>query len=275
MRFFFADDSKQSSPSRAGMGPLAAIGGVHVGHDHLYALQEDIDHLCKNAGFPDGEPFKWSPGKELWMYDRLKYGTRDDFFRQVLQAGQSRGAKAGVVIEDTTKAMANKNTDRHETDVTLMFLERADIEFGRVGEKGIVVVDRPGGGLKDEEAFLGSCVLALEEGTDYWTKEHTAFVVSGPSKFLRLLQLADVVTGCTLAYVSGEPNYAPVTFEHVRPMLATWNGRVGGNGVKIHPDFTYANLYHWLFGDSSINKQGAVVMLPSAQWRYSKSPDKP
>jgi hypothetical protein len=275
VRVFFGDDSKQDAPSRAGMGPLVAIGGVHVGHAELYPLQRRIDALCKQSGFPTGEPFKWSPGKELWMYDHLKDAARNEFFRGILNAAQAHGVGACIVIEDKNGGMATKKVKTHELDGTRLFLERADMELGRVGEKGMVVVDRPGGGLKDQEAFLGSCVDALQEGTDYWKKAHTAFVVSGPSKFLRLLQLADVVVGSTLAYVAGEAAHAPETFQHVRPMLATQKGRVGGNGVKIHPDSWYANLYHWLFGDSSIRKKGATVQLPSDKWRYLNGPDKP
>jgi hypothetical protein len=58
-----------------------------------------------------------------------------------------------------------------------------------------VVVDRPGGNLKQQENLLADCLDTLEAGTVFWTKEYTLFIVSAPSKLLRLLQLADLVTG--------------------------------------------------------------------------------
>lgn len=226
VQFFFADDSKQKSPNRAGMGPLVAIGGAMVSHLALDALQDDIESACRTAGFPDGEPFKWSPGPDLWMHDKLKYGAREKFFRSVLDAACNRGVTAQVIIEDEGYQTATQATT-HELDVTTMFLERADRQFGRAGTKGVVVVDRPGGNLKQQEKFLGDCLDTLEAGTVFWKKEHTLFVVSAPSKLLRLLQLADLVTSCTLAYVSGESSWAPATFKHIKPLLCSGREALG------------------------------------------------
>lgn len=130
------------------------------------------------------------------------------FFRSVLDAAANHTVSALVVIEDTSKGKATK-AKTHELDVTTMFLERADIEFGRAGTKGVVVADRPGGNLKQQEKFLANCLDTLQVGTKFWTKAHTLFVVSAPSRLLRLLQLADLVAGCTLAYVSGESAWLP------------------------------------------------------------------
>jgi hypothetical protein len=274
VRFFFADDSKQTSPSRAGMGPLVAIGGVMVSHREVDALRDDIDGLCDNAGFPAGEPFKWSPGPDLWMHDNLKDANRERFFRRVLKAANDHQTGALVVMEDTNKRTAT-GARSAELDVTTMFLERADIEFGRAGTKGVVVVDRPGGSRKHEEKFLGDCVDMLQAGTDFWQKAHTLFVVSAPSKLLRLLQLADLVTSCTCAYVSGESSWAPTTFKSIRPMFREWQGSVGGTGLKLHPDFLYANLYHWLLGDSQFRRGNAAAPMPLRGRPYADGPDVP
>jgi hypothetical protein len=270
MRFFFADDSKQDSPTRAGMGPLVAIGGVMVSHRELDSLQDAIEESCESAGFPSGEPFKWSPGSELWMHGKPKDADRKGFFRAVLRAARDHDVSVMVVIEDTDMATAT-GAKTHDLDVTKMFLERADIEFGRAGTKGVVVVDRPGGNLKQHDKFLADFLDTLEAGTDFWTRAHTLFAVSAPSKLLRLLQLADLVTGCTLAYVSGESSWAPTTFKRIQPMLCGEKGSVGGTGVKIHPDFRYGNLYHWLLGDSHLRGKP----LPLKTRPYSGSPGVP
>lgn len=233
-----------------------------VSHRGLDGLQDDIEGACKKAGFPTGEPFKWSPGSDLWMHANLKDAARAKFFRSVLKAASDHHVSALVVIADTSKRKATK-AKTHELDVTTMFLERADIEFGRAGTRGVVVADRPGGNLKQQEKFLSDCLDTLQVGTKFWTKAHTLFVVSAPAKLLRLLQLADLVTSCTLSYVSGETNWSPATFKRIEPMLCKEKGSVGGAGVKIHPDFSYANLYHWLLGDTHFRKGiSAAMPLP-------------
>ena len=253
------------------MGPLVAIGGVMVSHTDLASLQDEIDHLCRDAGFPAGEPFKWSPGPDLWMRDNLIGAARADFYEQVLTAARDRNVEALVVIEETNHAPAT-GAATPELDVTTMFLERADTEFGQASTKGVVVVDRPGGDRKDEEKFLAECADTLQAGTDYSRTEHTLFVVSAPSKLLRLLQLADVVTSCTTAHIGGETTWAPSTFHHIEPLLCrSWMGSVGGAGVKLHPDFRLANLYHWLLGDQHFRG----VTLPLTTRKYATSPDVP
>ena len=87
-------------------------------------------------------------------------------------------------------------------------------------------------------------------------------VVSSPSKFIRLLQIADVVVGCTLAIVAGEKRYAPLTFKEIKPMLDKGLGGIGGTGLKIHPDFKYVNLYHWIAGDATYVKNMRGWNLP-------------
>ncbi len=71
MDFIFADDARQQKPSVPGMGPLVAIGGIHVGADHVGPLERELDELCAATGFPDGEEFKWSTGRQTWMRDHL------------------------------------------------------------------------------------------------------------------------------------------------------------------------------------------------------------
>jgi hypothetical protein len=92
--------------------------------------------------------------------------------------------------------------------------------------------------------------------------------VTTDSRLSRLVQLADVLTGCTVAYVGGEEKYAPGTFQRARPIVRSDGGRIGGVGVKIHPDLRY----HWLFGDSHLWKGGVGTDLPIKGRSYSNSP---
>jgi hypothetical protein len=45
MKLIFADDSRQNNPSRPGMGPLVAIGGLSVDAEDVRSLNDSIDAI--------------------------------------------------------------------------------------------------------------------------------------------------------------------------------------------------------------------------------------
>jgi hypothetical protein len=45
-------------------------------------------------------------------------------------------------------------------------------------------------------------------------------------------------------------------------------GRIGGIGLKIHPDFKYANLYHWLVGNTHFHRGSTGFPMPLKGYRY-------
>jgi hypothetical protein len=272
---FVADDAKQRKPTRRGMGPLVAVGGLHVPSDAIRALERDLDQLCRDTGFPRGQEFKWSPDKRSWMRKNLQGDAREQFFVAALERAREAGATALVVIEDARKRPASQYSANAEEDVVTMFLERAHNHLARTGTEAMVVADRPGGGSAAEKRFLANCLETLRSGTDWVIPERLALVLTTDSTLVRLLQLADVVTGSTLAYVSGESTYSPRLFPHVKPLLRQEMGRVGGCGVKIHPDFTYVNLYHWLLGDDYLVRGNVGHPLPEAGRAYPDSADVP
>ena len=274
MDVFFADDSRQRRPSRPGLGSLVAIGGLHVPDKSVRTLERAIDTFCADWGFPPGEEFKWSPGEELWMRTNLVEDRRRDFFKNVLNQGALDGATATVIIEDTGYQCATPEAPNAEVDVTRLFLERVEHLLKRKGTEGIVVVDRPGGGRAAEDKFLANCLETVQSGTKYVKPERIAVnVVSTPSKLIRMLQVADVVTACTLAFVSGEDRFSPGVFPSIKRMLDREASRIGGVGLKIHPDGRYANLYHWLLGDTWFFKHGGGVKLPWKGQPYFTGPN--
>jgi hypothetical protein len=97
-------------------------------------------------------------------------------------------------------------------------------------------------------------------------------MVTEDSRRSRLLQLADVVTGCTTALVCGEEAWAPALFSSIKPLLDGSETRKGGVGLKIHPDLLYANLYHWLLGDTHLWKGSTGFGLPRSGLPYGTSP---
>ena len=266
---FFADDARQRSPSRPGMGPLVAIGGVNVPAEEVGNIGRGLNDICARFGFPPNEKFKWSPGRELWMRNNLVGDSRCEFFLAVLGSLTEKDTVAFVVIEDEGYRTAT-GVPTPETDVTTMFLERVNQQCARDGSQGFVVVDRPGGNRRDEDAFLSDCLEMLQSGTAYVRPDRVVHnVVSTPSKLSRLLQVADLITSCTLAVVGGEREYTPTVFDAIRPILNNDSGRIGGYGVKIHPDFRYANLYHWLLGDSHFWKANCGYPMPLQERPYA------
>lgn len=271
---FAIDDSKQRRPSRDGMGPLVAVGGVHVPGERVRELELALDALCDEFGFPAGEEFKWSPDVGSWERGNLAGARRDDFNLRALAVAGEAGATAIVVMEDTTKRKANADAVSREEDVTLMFLERAHSQLS--GDRdAMVVFDRPGGDRRAESKFLEATLARLRGGTAYSKLDRLALAVSTDSKLSRLVQLADVVTSCSTSYVAGETRFSPRIFKQgVLPLLREDHFCKGGRGLKIHPDMRYGNLYHWLLGDEMFVRFPSGIQLPSKRFSsYRESPD--
>lgn len=272
---FFADDSTQGNPSRDRMGPLVGAGCIHVASEAVRDLERSLADLCAKTGFPAGDTgeFKWSPGRELWMRDNLVDEERRDFFLAALSLAGDHNVSATVVVVDSDCASAMPDSPTPAMDVTRLLLERVQWRLAKAGRTGTVVLDRPSGGRGQEDRFLRDCLETIAAGTDYVDMNRLAMnVVSTPSKLIRLLQLADLVAGASLAYIGGESVHSPPIWERLIGLLVKENGRVGGVGLKIHPLFKYANLYHWLGGDSHYQRRGVGHPLPEPTYPYGADP---
>lgn len=268
MDVFFADDSAQSKPTRPGVGPLLAAGGLHVPGEEVGPLERELAQTCYEAGFPGKEEFKWSPGRELWMYSNLVGDARRDFFLKVLRAASRHEATACVVMVDTSHAPAT-GAKTPELDVLTLLVERVHGLLVSARQDGHLLVDRPGGDRQNETRFLSDAISTIVEGTEFVIPERIALVTTGPSQLVRCLQLADLITSCTTQYVAGETTYAPPVFEGISRLLRRDLGRVGGYGLKIHPDFKYANLYHWLGNDTHFWRANMGIPMPLAFRPYA------
>jgi hypothetical protein len=257
------------------MGKLVGVGGLHVPGAAVRELERSLDALCDEVGFPRAEEFKWSPKRGSWMRGHLEDSARENFFRRALGLAGDLGCRAIVVIEDCERRTALRESESPQEDVVTLLLERADNHLRSAGTEALILTDRPSGGRKSEVKFLSDCLELVRLGTPFVQFEHLALMLTGDSRLVRLLQLADVITSCTVAYVGGETPYSGRTFESVKPILRTDGGRVGGVGVKLHPDLRYGNLYHWLLGDDYYFKGHSGVPLPYSGWPYFSSADRP
>jgi uncharacterized protein DUF3800 len=269
---FAIDDSAQSKPTRHGMRSLVSIGGLHVPGQSVRGLELAIDGLCDEFGFPAGEEFKWSPGRKTWERTHLQDERRDEFNLRALHIAREAGARGIVVMTDTACRLMT-GASSHEEAVTLMFLERAHASLP-ADQHAIVVFDRPSGDRQSETKFLVSTLTTLRTGTAYSKLDRLALAVATDSKLSRLVQLADIITGCTTSYVAGEARFSPRIFvDGVRPLLREEQACTGGRGLKLHPDFRYRNLYHWLLGDERFVRHRQAHALPSSKHPYSESAD--
>lgn len=272
MFFCFIDDSKQRRPSRSKMGPLVAIGGVIVNSRDIKDIEKQLNALCEKYSFPQLEKFKYSPGRELWMRDNLKNEKRKKFFSDIFKTISNFDIKLIVVIEDTKYACASDSSS-HELDCIKLFIER----LNRVkSDSGIIICDRPSGDRKAEKKFSKNCFNIILKGTEYLIPEYLLMnIIPADSCFIRLLQIADVVTSCTLALVAGEKKYAPQIFNSFKDLFHTGINNIAGAGLKIHPDSIYVNLYYWLLGNNSFCRSNNTgISLPNNNYPYYSNEDK-
>lgn len=256
------------------MGPLSALGGIFVPHDQLMALERDLEWICRTAGFPERtSEFKWSPPRSDWMHRNLVGAARNAFFLEVIDALAGARVTANICVVDESRGPANFGCTPEE-DVTRLYIERANNWLKARGERGLIIADRPGGGRKAEDDFMADCAQLLENGTIFVKPDRIAInVLTTNSKMVRLLQAADLVTGSTLAHIAGEKVWSPSVFARALPLFYADGGRRGGVSAKLHPDFSYGNLYHWLFGDSHLWKRGSGIPMPHPGLPYASSAD--
>jgi hypothetical protein len=243
------------------MGPLVGIGGVCVADTAVLPLEQELERLCNDVGFPSGEEFKWSPCRTTWMWKNLHEDRRLSFFQGVLTAASAHKATVTVVIADARYRHAVTTSSSVEADVTTMFLERTNNALRSARTFGEVIFDPPGGNRAGKRRLLNECLDTLTVGTRYVLPDRITNIRTEVSHNSRMIQLADLVTGCTVSYVGGGP-YSSAVFTFVSPLLRRDGGRIGGVGLKLHPDLRYMNLYHGLLGDDVLWKGSSGVGLP-------------
>lgn len=255
------------------MGELVGVGGIYIPSENIMSLERSLNGLCRKVGFPVGDEFKWSPDRKGWMHNQLKGKERETFICDVFRFCWESRVTAVVIASETTAKHPAIYTN-HEDYVTQILIERIERLANSVGRDVVVVFDRPGGNKADEDSFLERCLETIQNGTPYRRFSRIALnALSTSSHFIRLLQAADVLTGCVLAYIAGELTYAPPLIPFIRPLLASNAGTVGGVGIKILPDFSYLNLYHWLFGDTEVIQGNMIYTLPTAKRPYVRGAD--
>lgn len=251
------------------MGRVISFGGVLVEAEKLASLERSLGAVTSAFGFPDGEEFKWSPHRKTWMHENLIGDSRDAFIVHILGVAKEHGCIVIVAAIDVGRTR-KQGDDAFQFALDMVF-ERLTVCLAKAESTGLIVADRPGGGHKEDNAFLHSFLERVQSGTDYVPPDRIALnILTTPSHLVRSLQLADVVTGITTAMVCGQERYAGAHFQAVKEMmLKNVLGYVGGTGLKLFPN-ELINLYHWVLGESAFTKaaSGLGYRLPNQSHAY-------
>ena len=261
MDLFAADDSEARNPRRSGVRRLKALGGVYVPSESVSSLETVLNDHCRDYGFPEGEEFKWSPSRNHWMRTHLLDQERSRFFIEALDLADELGTSVIAVVVDThARSATGARPAAH--DAANMLIERVNTFAAENRRTCLMIMDRAGGGRREEESLVAHCTETLRDGTDYVLPDRFAMgPFTADSSRIRLLQLADLVISCVTAHIAGS-GFTDAVFERLVSMFRQDDGRIGGKGLKIHPDLRYVNLYHWLLDDTHWWRGTMGIPLP-------------
>ena len=141
---------------------------------------------------------------------------------------------------------------------------------------GAVIISQPAGGPVDEDNFVSRCIEVRHEGTDYTNFEKMSMnPLTMNHRRSRILQAADLVVSISTAYVAGSPIYPKPHFDRFKEKFRRGgHSQYGGAGLKIHPDYSYKNLYHWLLGDEYFYSGSMGTPYPLSSRPYRESADR-
>jgi hypothetical protein len=205
------------------------------------------------------------------MGDNLICQARTEFFQNAVTIARDHEICGTLAVVDTNHTVIAR-ANNHETAVVRLLLERIHSATS-MRECALIIAGTPSGGSRqNSDAFISDCLETLRTGTNALSSlDRIAMVLTCSSRLNRCLQFADLFTSCLTAFVSGENRWSPPVVNELRGLLRSELGRVGGCGVKIHPDYVYANLYHWLFGDETLWRLGCGTPLPLLARPYGTS----
>lgn len=269
MHVAFIDDTKQKG-RRRGMGQLLALGGVVFHDTRLAEYRAAHDRALRELGAPAGAELKWSNPRGTWFReDGARHLSR--MREMCVEAAIACDARAVVVVWDLGRTTLQG--DRAEAAVLKYLYERVDMMLARQDDpRFLLLCDKPSGGSKDEDAWIGRTLELTDFGTEYVTPEHGVLpVLTAPSHHHPHLQLADLLVGAVTSAIAGV-NAGLDIMPMVKPLLHTnYLGEIGGAGVKLFP-LELGNLLHWALGETGYSRPSSNtgVGLPWRDWEYAK-----
>lgn len=270
MHIAFIDDSKQTG-KRLGMGDLLALGAAIFPETSVGPFTTRVGDLFDELSIPRDTEMKWNVPDGSFL-KTAPPGTRHSLYERVLRLADDLRVRTVVVIWDSGRTYLQGDSAKR---LVLQYLyERISVALDKAKDIGILVADKPGGGVKNEAKWLARTLTLTDFGTEFVEPGRVVMpVVTAPSHHLRHLQLADLVVSSTTAVVAGRNPYADELLPHLM-RLAHRNafGYVGGTGIKLFPD-DLVNLYHWVFSEDAYSKVGMGTAWPLPQEGYEYGSD--
>lgn len=266
MWLVFVDDTKQKG-LRKGMGQLLALAAVAFREDVVAAYAERVGDIYDTHGVPTSTELKWSNRKDSWFKGAAGAAALTDVREECLEAAADLGARAVAVVFDLGRTSLQGQAA--ESRVLQYLFERVTMMMAAPDDRAVMICDKPGGGHKDEDSWIGRTLELTSSGTDYVKPGSVVLpLLTAPSHHHPHLQLADLVGGAITAAVAGV-HYGMDLVPKLQPLLHTNNwGAVAGTGLKLFPD-DLLNVYHWVLGCDSYSRGATGVTLPFARYEYS------
>jgi len=269
MRVAFLDDSEQANPPRAGLGHLLAITAVIFPETALSSFAKDLSCIVADLGIPPKEEIKWHPprGSFLRGADGQLVKT---LRRHMLEAALDRQVSPITVIIDHGAVYKKYSKAQVGKTILKWLYERVSMHLGDHNDIGIMIADKPGGGAKEEKRWLADALELTSDGTEYVQPGRVVLpIVTADSRYLRHLQLADLVAAATTGAIAGNPPALELGPLLVKLMHRHSLGDVNGAGLVLWPE-KYNLLYH-CFGETGASKPSMMsgYTLPWREWAYA------
>jgi hypothetical protein len=143
-------------------------------------------------------------------------------------------------------------------------------------EIGLIIAEKPGGGVADEKKWLADSLDLTNFGTEYVKPDQVVLpIVTADSRHVPHLQLADLVVASTTAAYAGYRSGLDLV-PLLRPLMHRHRlGHINGAGIAL--DLEHKNLYYWAFQESHGGRPrtGATWTLPQLGLRYYDDPGLP
>lgn len=267
MRIVFIDDSQQQDPPRAGLGHLLAVGAVSFPERQVAGYSADLLAIRRELDIPAEEELKWAPTKGSHL--RGRWDTLTALRSRMLEAAARRDVRTMTVILDRSARYNSYTQVEAGAEILKWLYERVSMHLGDVGEIGIVIADKPGGGASDENKWLAASLELSNYGTEYVKPNRIVLpIVTAHSHHIPHLQLADLVVAATTAAYAGVPRALHLV-HLLRPLMHRHRlGYVNGAGVVQFPE--HINLYYWAFGETGCARpsMNSGLALPRAGCLY-------
>ena len=260
MRLVFIDDSQQRDPPRDGLGHLLALGAVVVAEDQVAGYATDLTAIRQEFGLPAGEEIKWAPNKGTYLRGASR-ATVTGVRTRMLEAAARHGVRTIVVIVDHDRAYRQQSQAQVGVVLLRWLYERISMHLTEIGDVGIIIADKPGGGSAEENRWLAATLELTSDGTEYVAPERVVVpVLTAHSHHVPHLQLADLVVAATTAAYAGRRSGLEL-MPLLRPLMRRHRlGHLNGAGIVQFPE--HVNLYHWAFGETAWVKHDKEWALP-------------